>query len=227
LLHGVRDFKEIGSGETELATIEKRYLAPLNAPPIREADRSRVYGIVGKELTDVLAGDQSYYPDGVQKDPRVLASDLDNFIASIKALQERVDDPSNILGMVSDVLKRHAYEFRALLQKNQPVDNIEIPPEHSPITSDRNDIYVDPDPGPYSPPNPVSPNQRPRYFNAPFDLSDDTRAPQQRRLVSSALAGNNPSNRSAPSPQFGQSLGIYSGKPMPQWIVPPPIFNTR
>jgi hypothetical protein len=97
-----------------LATIEKRYLAPLGAPVITEADRSKVHDMIGKELADVLAGNQSYYPEGVQKDPWTLASDLNNFISSIRVLRQRVNDPSNILGKAADALKIHADNFREL-----------------------------------------------------------------------------------------------------------------
>jgi hypothetical protein len=67
-----------------LATIEKRYLAPRNpATTITEADRSKVHEIIGKQVAKILTGDQSYYPDGVRKDPQAVASDLNDFIASI------------------------------------------------------------------------------------------------------------------------------------------------
>jgi hypothetical protein len=219
-----------------MATIEKRYLAPLNSPAITEADRPKVYGIIGKELAKVLSGAKSYYSDGVQKDPWTLASDLNNFISSIRALQERVDDPSNVLGTVADALVKHAEGFKDFLNKNEPVDNIEMPSELSPTSRDRNDLYVDPDPGPYSPPNPVSPNQRPKYFNASLAPSDDAASgetvpglyPRLRgRGVSSIFAGNNSSNQPAPPLQTDPPLGIYSGKPMRQWIIPPPIWGRR
>jgi hypothetical protein len=34
-------------------------------------------------------------------------------------------------------------------------------------------------------------------------------------------------NRSVPSPEVEGPIGLVSGKPMPQWPVPPPIFDTR
>jgi hypothetical protein len=74
-----------------LATIEKRYLAPLNpSTTITAADRSKVYDIIRKKLADLLTGNLSYYQDGVQKDSNARASDLKDFIASITDLQSRV-----------------------------------------------------------------------------------------------------------------------------------------
>ncbi|MCS3726462.1 hypothetical protein [Bradyrhizobium betae] len=61
-----------------MATIERQYLPPLNPEiEIAEADRTRVYDIVRRQLADLLEGDQSYYLDGVQKDWRARADDLD------------------------------------------------------------------------------------------------------------------------------------------------------
>jgi hypothetical protein len=121
-----------------LATIEKRYLAPLNpATTITEADRSKVYNIIRKELADILTGDQSYYPDGVQKDSQMRVSDLNDFIGSIRKLRGRVDDPSNILGGAVDHLGKFADVFRKIIEGNEPVDHIEIPQEVSPSTGIR------------------------------------------------------------------------------------------
>jgi hypothetical protein len=135
-------------------------------------------------------------------------------------------------------LTDHAKTFHDLLEKNEPSDNIQVPQELSPTTNDNNVIYVDPDPGPYSPPNPVSPNQRPKYFKASLESPDDGRDTSsgampgmyqrlRSRVVNSALAGDNPSNPPAPPPQSDPQFGIYSGKPMRQWIVPPPIWGRR
>lgn len=91
-----------------MATIEKRYLPPLNSPLITESDRSKVYELVGKELADILTGSKSYYPDGLQKGSRTLASDPMDFIASMESLRERVNDPLGILGNAIDVFKARA-----------------------------------------------------------------------------------------------------------------------
>jgi hypothetical protein len=68
-----------------------------------------------------------------------------------------VDDPTNILGEAADDLKKVAEAIRRQIEESEPVDNLQFPPELSPNTSDNNIIHVDPDPGPYSPPNPVAP----------------------------------------------------------------------
>jgi hypothetical protein len=60
-----------------MAPIERRNLPPVNpATAITEADRSKVNDIIRKRLADLLVGNQSYYPDGVQKDSIARASDL-------------------------------------------------------------------------------------------------------------------------------------------------------
>jgi hypothetical protein len=48
--------------------------------------------------------------------------------------------------------------------------------------------------------------------------------PRLTRMVSSAFAGSNPPNPT-PAPQPGQPLGLFTGEPMPDWSVPPPIFD--
>ncbi|MGX1324423.1 hypothetical protein AB7M17_007876 [Bradyrhizobium sp. USDA 377] len=87
-------------------------------------DRPRIYDIVRKQLADLLEGDQSYYPDGVQKDWQARADDLDGFIGSISSLRGRRDR----------------------IEKAEPSDKIELPPELSPATRDRNELYLDPNP---------------------------------------------------------------------------------
>jgi hypothetical protein len=46
------------------------------------------------------------------------------------------------------------------------------------------------------------------------------------RTVSSALTNRNPTQITPPL-HNGTLLGLVSGEPMPQWIVPPPIFGPR
>lgn len=146
-----------------MATIERRNLAPVTpSTTLTETDRSRVYDVIRRHLADVLMGNQSYYPDGVQRDLRSRAADLEGFISSMKNLQNHVNDPSNIIGEAANDLRKYADAFQRQIEESEPADNIQIPPESSPNTSDNNIIYVDPDPGPYSPPNPVAPSQRPR-----------------------------------------------------------------
>ena len=131
-------------------------------------------------------------------------------------LQGRVNDPSNILGKVVDDLGEYAKAFQKIIEGSEPVDHIEIPREQSPTTSDKNDLYIDPYPGPYSPPNPLSPDRRRKELQASLAFSDDTGNLPRRRGLDSypqplrrpanpALAGVNPVNhmRPAPLPQIG------------------------
>jgi hypothetical protein len=191
-----------------LATIEKRYLAPLNpAATITEADRSKAYDIIRRELADLLTGDQSYYPEGFQKDLKARASDLESFIASIADLQNRVNDPSNVLGKAVDDLTAYAKAFRTMIKGNEPVDHIEMPREWSPTTRDRNEMEV-PDGGLFSPPNPLSPSQWPKDLRASTGTSDKMTvngampgiSPKVVRRVSSAFGSIAPPAMKQPAP---------------------------
>lgn len=134
-----------------MAAIERQYLPPLNPETtIAKTDRARVYDIVRKQLADLLEGDQSYYPDGVQKDWQARADDLDGFIGSISSLRGRINDPTDILGDVIRHLGRHAKDFRDQIEQAGPSDGIELPPELSPTTRDRNELYLSPNP--FAPP---------------------------------------------------------------------------
>ena len=231
-----------------MATIEKRYLAPLNSPIITEADRPKVYDIIGKQLADILTGNKSYYADGVQKESNARASDLKDFIASIEDLQERVNDPSNILGKAVSDLRKYADAFKKMIEKNEPVDNIELPPQLSPSTRDQNSIYVDPDPGPYSPPNPLLRKYWPNDLKASLELSGATQRASDAagsgiysqpldRAASSVLVDNNPPKQAAPPQQAGGLPESYNGNPAQQWTSnnpqapmfdptkPPPPFD--
>lgn len=203
-----------------VATIERRNLAPVTpSTTLTETDRSRVYDVIRRHLADVLMGNQSYFPDGVQRDLRSRAADLGGFISSMKNLQNHVNDPSNIIGEAANDLRKYADAFQRQIEESEPADNIQIPPESSPNTSDNNIIYVDPDPGPYSTPNPVAPSQRPR------DLTASLQSPGGR---GSAFFGFYPTNSMQLAPrQADQLCGIVSNEPMPDWPFPPPIFNRR
>jgi hypothetical protein len=218
-----------------MAQIERRNLQPVNhVTAVTEADRSRVIDIIRKRLADLMVGNQSYYPDGVQKDSITRASDLEDFIASIRDLRNRVDDPPNILGKAVDDLERYAGVFQELIKGNEPVDNIEVPRESSPTTKDQNEMYI-PDLGPFSPPNPLLPDRWKKELEAslePLDHEENAVGggakpdifPRLRsRAISSALAGNNPLRQVAPSPLAGRPLGIFTGKPIAQWIIPAPL----
>ena len=217
-----------------MATIEKRYLSPLNpSTTLTEADRSKVNDMIRQELADRLAGNQSYYPDGVQKDPNARVSELKNFITSIAELQGHVNDPSNILGRAIDDLGEYAKAFQAITEGNEPVDHIEMPQEWSPATKDMNEMYV-PDLGPFSPPNPLSPNQWPKDLKASTRSSDDVVASgatpdSYPRLVSRIVSAGRGSIDSSnvrqlvSALQSGRPLGIFSGVPMPDFPLPPSI----
>jgi hypothetical protein len=148
----------------KMGTVERGYLPPLNPrTAITEADRARVYDIIRSQLADILSGEQSYYPDGVQKDMQQRTEDLERFIGSVKSLQGVVDDPSNMLGSVADDLGRFAKVVAARNAANEPSDPIVMPKEFSPGTMDRNELYVDPEPRRISPPGPLDPSQRPTF----------------------------------------------------------------
>jgi len=142
-----------------MATIERQYLPPLNPETtITETDRQRVYDIIRRQLSDLLEGDQSYYPDGVQKDLQERRNDLKSFIGSITSLQGRVNDPADILGDVIRNLEWHATDLRKRIESAGPFDPIEIPQDRSPTTRDRNELYVNPNP--FAPPMETLPHPR-------------------------------------------------------------------
>lgn len=154
-----------------MATIEKRYLAPLNPrTTITETDRSRLNDLIRERLSDTLTGNESYLPEGVKKDPWTLASDLRDLIASLSAMQMQTNDPSNVLGQAIEHLQNHAKRFGEVIEEDEPTDQIELPREQTPTTSDNNVIYVDPNPGLYSPPLPQRrPLERRAALNSPND----------------------------------------------------------
>ncbi|MFZ5717349.1 MAG: hypothetical protein ACOY3N_31355 [Bradyrhizobium sp.] len=134
-----------------MATIEQQYLPPPEyETTIAEADRPRIYDAVRKQLGDLLEGNRSYYPDGIQKDWQARADDLDAYVKSFRSAQGRVNDPADILEDVVRYLRAHATEFRERIKAARPSDPIELPPGLSPTTRDRNELYVDPNP--FAPP---------------------------------------------------------------------------
>src|SRR4051794_40538663 len=142
-----------------MATIERQYLPPLNPETtIAEADRPHVYDIVRRQLADLLEGDKSYYPDGVQKDWQERADDLDGYISSFTSLQGRANDPADILGDVISHLHQHAKDFRDRIEGAGPSDSIELPPALSPTTRDKNELYLYPNP--FAPPMETLPQPR-------------------------------------------------------------------
>lgn len=215
-----------------MATIEKRYLAPLNpAATITEADELKLHRLIGERLADTLTGNQSYFPEGTKKDSRTLAADLKGLISSLSAMQMQTSDPSNVLGQAIEHLRRHAERFDKVLEEDEPTDKIELSPELAPSTRDRNDIYVDPFPGPFSPPNPLSPQHRPLQRGVGFDL------PNGRAVAATPdsypqLTSRTVSSTSREVPFLGQTasqqtLDLLTHQPMSKWLFPLPIFDTR
>jgi hypothetical protein len=142
-----------------MATIERQYLPPPDyETTIAEADRPRIYDAVRRQLTDLLEGNRSYYPDGVQKDWQARADDLDGYIKSFRSSQGRVNDPADMLGDVDRYLRAHAEDFRKRGEAAKPSDLIELPPGLSPTTRDKNELYVDPNP--FAPPMKTAPVPR-------------------------------------------------------------------
>jgi hypothetical protein len=78
--------------------VQRAPLPPLNSPTITEADRARVYDLIGKELNNILNGARSYHSDSVKKNSNDLMSDLDGFISAVGRLKDEVNDPANIVG---------------------------------------------------------------------------------------------------------------------------------
>ena len=82
-----------------MPTIEKRPLPAPNALTIDESDRSRLYDAIGRGLGDELTGPQADIPDGTQKDPQDIMSNLTGLVASLQNLQQNyIIDPSNVMG---------------------------------------------------------------------------------------------------------------------------------
>jgi hypothetical protein len=192
--------------------VQRTPLPPLNSPTITEADRARVYGIIGKELNSILNGATSYYLDSVKKSSSDLKSELKNFIGAVESLKDAVNDPSNIVGDMVRHLKSIQDAFETETSNdietmwNDPNDkrdgNIKLPDSLAPTTDDHNIIDVDPnDVGPFAAPIPISPNQPRKDLKASTGSSDDVAARATspdtyrrlaRRVVSFAPGSTNP-----------------------------------
>lgn len=213
-----------------MATIEKRYLAPLNpGTTITEADRLKLNDLIRERLADTLTGNQSYFPEGTKKDPRTLSSDLRDLIASLSAMQMQANDPSNILGQAIAHLGNHAKRVDEVIKDGEPTDQIELPREQTPTTSDNNVIYVDPDPGLYSLPNPLLPRHRSLERRVAVDLPNGgavEAAPESyRKLTRRTTNSTSPQVPRQNQTVSQQTLELLNG-PTPKWPFPP-IFDTR
>ena len=225
--------------------VQRAPLPPLNSPTITEADRARVYGVIGKELNNILNGATSYHSDSVKKSSRDLMSELEDFIGAVGSFKETVNDPTNIVGDAVRNLNRFKEAFEAATSNdietmwNNPADErdqrIKLPDSFAPTTEDHNVIYVDPESdGQFSAPNPLSPNQWPKDMKASTGSSNDVAASAASpyiyprlvsRVVSSALGSTNAWNTKQPpsGQQSERPLGVFSGKPMPRWTTPLPL----
>jgi hypothetical protein len=135
--------------------IEQAPLPLPNAPNIGEGDRSRILGMIGKQLDDIVNGPGSYYPEGIKKGPDAVMDDLTSFYNSVERFGQQLNDPNNIIGDVLNELKKFNSTFAPVTNWSGPSlqrDNaIELPPELTPNTRDRNIIEIDPFGGPYAP----------------------------------------------------------------------------
>jgi hypothetical protein len=135
--------------------IEQAPLPPPGAPTIGQGDRSRIFGMIGKQLDDIINGPESYYPDGTKKEPDALLDDLTEFYGSVDRLGKQLNDPSNIFGDVLDELRKFNDAFAPIAKWSTPGMQrdkaIELPSEVAPKTLDQNNIEIDPFGGPYAP----------------------------------------------------------------------------
>jgi len=127
-----------------MSDIETRPLPPLDARTrITEADRSRVYDLIGKQLDYLVNGPGSYYPDGGRKSPQAIGEDIERFNGHVSNLKSFVDDPTSIIDSVVGHLKTFKEEFEARNKQDQPKDGIELAPDLTPWSSDENSIDGD------------------------------------------------------------------------------------
>jgi hypothetical protein len=209
-----------------MAPVERRYLAPLNpGTTITEADRSRLNDLIRERLSDTLTGNESYLPEGVKKDPWTLASDLRDLIASLSAMQMQTNDPSDVLGQAIAHLQNHAERFDKVIKEDEPTDQIELPREQTPTTSDNNVIYVDPNPGLYSPPLPQRRSlERRAALNLPNDEAVAAIPASYRQLTRRAVNSAAPQVSSPIQTETQQVLELLS-RPMSKRPYPL-IFDT-
>jgi hypothetical protein len=127
-----------------MSDIERMPLAPFNARTrITEADRARVYDLIGRQLDYIVNGLGSYYPDGGRKSPETIGEDVGRLKQHVLSLKSFVDDPASILDSVTDHLDKFGYAFNKRNEEEQPKDGIQLGPDLSPWSSDQNWIDGD------------------------------------------------------------------------------------
>ena len=184
--------------------IEQAPLPWPNAPNIGEGDRPHIFGMIGKQLDDIINGPGSYYPEGTKKSPDALMGDLTEFYNSVERLGKQMNDPNNIMGDVLDELKKFNGAFAPITKwhPSSPERDkaIELPPDRTPYTRDRNVIEVDPFGRPYAPPMPWKDTRK--DWNASAERSEPAstgQGPNAYRRLSSRLVypSGRPPNSSA------------------------------
>lgn len=161
----------------------------------------------------------------MKKDPWTLSADLRDLIASLSAMQMQTNDPANVLGQAIAHLKNQAVRFNEVIKGDEPADQIELPQEHTPTTSDNNIIYVDPDPGLYSPP---LPQRRSLERRAAVTLPNGEAVaamPQSYRQLTRRPANSASTQVSRPSQTESQQVLERLNGPMPKRSYPL-IFDT-
>lgn len=144
------------------------------------------------------------------------------------------------MGPMVDQIKERVEQFKKI-HEDQTRDPGELRlDKFSPFafTRDNRWIEVDPFPRPFSLPIPWSPSQRPKFLNASAQLPDDNGSQPENSapagyprpsagVLDTDLARNDLRNQPANSVQTAVPLGIYSGEPMRQRTVAPPIWGIR
>src|SRR4051794_35789236 len=122
--------------------IERAPLPLPNAPTVKQGDRPRIFGMIGKQLDGIINGPESYYPDGTKKEPDALLDELTDFYGSVERLGKQLNDPSNIFGDVLDELRKFNGAFAPMAKWSAPSMQrdkaIELPTELAPKTLDQN-----------------------------------------------------------------------------------------
>jgi hypothetical protein len=212
--------------------VQRGPLPPLNSPTISEADRGRVYGAIGKELNNILNGPASHHSDSVKRSSNDLRSELNDFIDAVKSLKNALSDPANIVDDAVRDLEVFRKAFEAGVSndietmwndsKDERDKGVKLPDRLVPFTRDNRIIDPEPTPGPFSVPNPLSPDQWRKDLRASTGSPDVEAAsaadsyPQLARRVTRFAPGTSPmtTKQLPPSPEPSRPLGLLTGKPM-------------